>query len=122
MTESHIQHDILLRWGSHPRLRLWRANTGLATMGERKVRFGVKGQADISGIILLEGVRHELLGTVRGGRLGLRLEIECKSLDGKQSPEQKLWEKMITGFGGAYCLARSVADVDAFMLALGVTR
>jgi hypothetical protein len=106
-SEAHIQYSILAAWGSHPRLRLWRANTGVAQMGERSVRFGVPGQADISGLMLPDG---------------RRLEVECKTAKGRQSEDQKRWERMITAMGGLYVLARSLEDVDRALAALGITR
>lgn len=61
------------------------------------VRFGVPGQADLSGIL-------------DGGR---RLEIECKRPGGRQTQEQQRYGEMIERFGGVYILATSVADVTA---------
>jgi len=95
MTEQEIQNEILRVFGTNPRLRLWRANTGVARIGRRVVRFGVPGQADLTGI--LPG--------------GVRLEVEVKSEDGRQSPEQKCYQAMIERLGGVYVLARSVEDV-----------
>lgn len=107
MTESQIQHAILLAWGSHPGLRIWRSNTGVAKMGDRSVRFGVVGQADISGLMLPSG---------------RRLEIEVKSATGRQRPEQVVFQRMIESFGGLYVLARSLSDVDRALAAVGLTR
>jgi hypothetical protein len=60
------------------------------------VRFGVPGQADISGLL----------------SSGRRVEIEVKSATGRQSPQQRAFEAMISKFGGLYILARSVEDVE----------
>ena len=117
-TEAQLLHDVLKAWGAHPRLRIWRVNTGVgwfangaparkADPGAYCVRFGVPGQADVSGLILPDGQR---------------LEIETKARNGRQSDEQKRWQRIIESFGGIYVLARSVADVDARLAALGVTR
>lgn len=94
-SEKSIQNEILRVVGSRPDVRLWRANTGVAYAGTRAVRFGVQGQADLSGIIA-------------GGR---RLEIEVKSARGRQTPEQRAFGEMIEKFGGVYIVARSVEDV-----------
>lgn len=96
MTEKSIQNAILRRYGTDPRLRLWRANAGVASYGPRTVHFGVVGQADLTGIL-------------PGGR---RLEIECKSPTGSQTLEQKNYQVMVEKFGGVYVLARSVEDVE----------
>ena len=51
MTEAALLASILREFGSRPGLRLWRQNTGAArTSTGALVRFGVPGQADISGI------------------------------------------------------------------------
>ena len=95
MSEKQVQNAILRAFGTIPQLRLWRANVGVARLGRRMVRFGVPGQADLTGI--LPG--------------GLRLEVEVKSLGGRQSPQQQAYQRMIQRFGGIYVLARSVEDV-----------
>ncbi len=95
MTEKQIQNLILLTFGTRHDMRLWRANVGAARIGRRVVRFGVPGQADLTGI--LPG--------------GIRLEIEVKTNVGQQTPEQKAYQRIIQRFGGVYVLARSVDDV-----------
>ncbi len=72
MNEHQIQNDILREFGTRSDLRLWRANVGIAHMGNRTVSFGLKGQADLSGIL----------------PDGRRLEIEVKSDTGRQREEQ----------------------------------
>jgi len=96
VTEKQIQNDILRAFGTDRRFRLWRANVGVARIGPRVIRFGIPGQADLTGI--LPG--------------GGRLEIEVKSGRGRQTPEQKAFQRLIERFGGLYVLARSVADVQ----------
>lgn len=97
MSETDLVQSILIRFGSRPDMRLWRANVLVARdQSGRVVKSGVKGQADISGIL-------------QGGR---RIEIECKTATGRQTPEQIAWQRMIERFGGLYILARSVDDVE----------
>lgn len=107
MKESTLLHAVLAAWGAHPRLRLWRQNTGAATLNGRLVRFGTPGAADIQGIIR------------PSGRF---LAIECKSATGQQRDAQVKWQRMVEDHGGLYVLARSLADVDASLAAIGVTR
>lgn len=101
--ERLVQNEILRAYGTRPDMRLWRANVGVgkyldrATGTLRVVRYGVPGQADLSGI--LPG--------------GVRLEIEVKAPGGQQSDEQRNFERMVRRFGGVYVLAYSVADVAA---------
>ncbi|MFP4145893.1 MAG: VRR-NUC domain-containing protein [Phycisphaeraceae bacterium] len=100
-TERQIQNAILRTFATRRDVRLWRQNTGAAPYRDAKgqkrlVRFGVPGQADLSGI--LPG--------------GVRLEIEVKGPKGRQSHEQQAFQRMIERFGGVYVLARSVQDVQ----------
>jgi hypothetical protein len=95
MTEKQIQYQILRTFGGRQDMRLWRQNCGVARIGKRVVRFGVPGQADLTGIL-------------PGGK---RLEIEVKTNFGQQTEEQKAYQRIIERFGGVYVLARSVEDV-----------
>ena len=96
MSEKQLQNAILRRFATRPDLRLWRANAGVARYRDRVVKFGVPGQADITGI-------------TADGR---RIEIEIKTATGRQSDQQKNYQAMIERFGGLYILARSVDDVE----------
>ncbi len=105
--EKTIQTEILAEFGTRDDMRLWRVNTGVALPlgSERVTRFGVRGQADLSGII-------------RGS--GRRLEIEVKSPMGRVSTQQSRWGQMIIRFGGIYIVARSIHDVYAGLHDAGV--
>lgn len=75
----------------------WRQNTGAAKIGGRYVRFGIKGQPDI-------------LGIMPDGRF---LGIECKRPSGgKQSESQKWFQSQILANNGVYLLVRSVAGLQ----------
>jgi len=104
MTEKQVQNAILRAFGTLPMLRLWRANVGAARIGRRVVRFGIAGQADLTGIL----------------PDGRRLEIEVKSATGRQTAAQKAFQEMIERFHGVYILARSVEDVRRQLTACGV--
>lgn len=104
--EAELIRDILLRVGARPGVRLWRANVGVAVPLHLlcddcrhlpAVRFGVKGQADLSGI---------------AGPAGRRLEVEAKT--GRQQPteQQRRFGRMVRTQGGIYVVARSVEDVE----------
>ncbi len=117
--EKKIQNEIMRAFATRTDMRLWRQNTGKAVplsylklvfkevwnrnlskainMLENPpvISFGLKGAADLSGIY------HD----------GRRLEIEVKGPEGKQSDEQKVFQKVIERFGGIYILAKSVEDV-----------
>lgn len=108
MTERDVQNQILRTFGALPWCRLWRQNTGVAKFGEQVVRFGMPGQADLSGIIMLPGF------------IGVRLEIEVKKPGGRQTREQKVYHTVINSMGGIYVLATSVEDVWAELKRRGV--
>jgi len=103
VNEKAIQNDVLRAFGTKRWMRLWRANTGVARIGNRVVRFGVPGQADLTGIL-------------PGGR---RLEVEVKSPEGIQTDDQRNFQRMIERFGGVYVLARSVEDVQCALANAG---
>lgn len=97
-SERVIQGAILFSVGS--RFRAWRQNAGkfrmvaepCARCAERArwVEGAPTGAADLSGI--LPG--------------GVRLEIEVKSANGRQTPEQRNWQRMVQTQGGVYILAQ----------------
>lgn len=94
--ERAVLLDVLRTLGALPWLRLWRASVGVARTldGERIRSFGIRGQADLSGI--LEG--------------GVRLEVECKTDVGRQSKSQRIFQSVIEKYGGVYIVARSGRD------------
>lgn len=84
----------------YPDLALFRNNTGvLMDENGRRVAFGLcKGSSDLIGIL--------------EGRF---IAIEVKTPDGRETEEQKLFGAGIEQLGGAYCVARSVADAVVFI-------
>ncbi len=71
--------------------------TGVAQMpGGRVVRYGIKGGADLIGIMAPRG---------------RFLAIEVKTGGAKQSPQQKSFERIVTSRGGLYLVSRSVESV-----------
>jgi|SRR3990167_3703976 len=67
---------------------------GNAIVGLRRVPDELRGMPDIM-------ILHE----------GRFIGVECKSSIGKQSDEQKYWQKQIEEQGGVYVVARSWSDV-----------
>ena len=92
--ESEILSQVLREIGSRTDARLWRSNTGVATYGTTKVRYGLPGSADLTGVL------HD----------SKRIEIEVKSATGRQSAQQLAFQAMIERFNGIYILARSAED------------
>lgn len=95
MNEAALQRVLLARLNQIPGVECWRANTGAAMARGRRIHFGKKGQGDISGLIAPSG---------------RRLEVEVKSDNGQQSPEQIAFQRLIESHGGLYVLAH---DLDA---------
>jgi hypothetical protein len=73
--------------------------------GTRKARGVKRGQADIRLIL---------------PPYGQSAEIELKSSDGRQSPEQKDWQKQVHRSGGLYAVCKSLDEVVATLTGWGV--
>ena len=116
MKEHDLQKQIFYKYGSLAWLRLWRNNTGksvglsLVMKAKREgimpaflpvTSYGTPGMPDILGIM---------------APTGRFIAIETKSSTGKQTQEQRLWDRMIISLGGIYILARSIEDVDNVLL------
>lgn len=100
--ERDIQAEIMLALGSRPGVRVLRLNVGLArTARGAAVRFGRPGMADL---LVLVGPRY--------------LWIEVKSARGRQTKDQRNFERMVHALGGAYAVARSVDDAIAALAAV----
>lgn len=79
-----------------PQIRCWKNATGVTKIRTQVIKFGLKGSADILGIVK------------PSGRF---LAIECKTGQAVQSEFQKNFENMIKTSGGIYLVARSVPGV-----------
>lgn len=108
--ENIVKFEVLMHFATRDELRLWPAPAGVALTpdGKRVIKFGVPGQADLSGIIRVAPCR------------GRRLEIETKTEIGRQSKQQKNFQAMIEAAGGIYVLARTVNDVYEKLAFAGV--
>lgn len=92
--------------GGSPFARCWPQETGKGRAlnnPQHIIAFGVKGGADISGVL---------------APLGRRVELEAKTGNARQNNNQKAFQKMITRFGGIYMVvhAQRAADIDAAVL------
>ena len=95
-------NDILVALSQSPSIRCWKSQKVTLQVNGAWLEYGVKGMADISGIL-----KHS-------SGLGLRLEIEAKTGSASQSKDQKNFEKMVRSLGGIYFVARSVQDALDF--------
>jgi hypothetical protein len=121
--ERDVQNAIMLHVGARPYVRLWRQNVGVAVpigvvkrvqgmleagrVNEAKdalrrarvIRFGVKGAADLSGVLAC----------------GMRLELEVKRKGGKQSPDQVKFQGVMDRMGCLYAVVDSEDAADAVL-------
>ena len=76
--------------------RCWRRNSFAAKIGNRFIRSSqLPGEADITGILNINGV-------------GIRLEVEVKCGRDSLRPAQIVFGRMIESCGGIYIVARDV--------------
>lgn len=107
--ETAIVQSILAALATRSNVRAWRMNTGGATLQNKEggrlyhVRFGRRGQADISGIIDV------------GDSNGIRLEIEVKRPGELPTPDQKAFGAEILQMGGIWFVATSAEEALKFL-------
>ena len=104
MSENAIQKCIL-DYLAAQHILAFRMQTGQAKMGDRCVRFGTPGMADILAFPRVI-FKPNLL-------VSLPLWIEVKTEKGKQSPLQSSFQEQVEAEGHFYILARSIEDVEA---------
>lgn len=95
--ETAISKAIELAIGSRRDARIWRNNSGMAFGKGRAVKFGITGQADLSGIL----------------SDGRRLELEVKKPGEGPTTEQADFGAMIERFGGVWAVVTSVDEAIA---------
>lgn len=95
----------------------FRMNVAAVKLDDRFVRFGVVGMADILAIPTVSGL-------YRGYRCcwTVPLFAEVKSATGRQTAEQKSFERQVTDAGAEYAIWRSVEDCADWLRRHGVTR
>lgn len=100
---SDLVHMLLMKL-SMPGCRVWKNATGVGRSmqdDDAVIAYGLKGSADITGIILCKS------------GIGVRLEVECKTGTGRLRVEQKNFRDMILAMGGLHIEARDVESVVA---------
>jgi len=126
MTESQIQAEILRALGSLPDVRLFRNTCGVGWSGQmvrridnlvtlakaRPIRYGLTpGSADLIGWQAVT-VTPDMVGR----KLTVFTSIEVKAANGKLTPEQDNWRRVVSSAGGAAGVARSVAEAAAILI------
>lgn len=97
MTHSELVNACLLELSGRG-VMCWKNQTGVARAmdnPQRIIKFGLKGSADI-------------LGVMPGGRA---IAVECKTGTGRQHGKQPQFQKAFETRGGLYVLARSIDDL-----------
>ncbi len=79
--------------------RFWSQPTGAAYRNNVLIKYGCVGSADISGIVI-------------GGK---RFEMEVKTGNAQQEPQQKIFEERIKMYGGIYFVAHSVEEAVSLL-------
>jgi hypothetical protein len=98
MSEQELTRAIIDRLNAIPGVWVYRQNTGVAKAHGHRIRFGLVGSADITGVL-------------PGGR---RLELEVKLPTGKPpSEEQVQFGERINAAGGLWAVVKSVDEAVA---------
>lgn len=113
--EADVQREILRLYGAHPRVRLWRANSGRALVptangGLRPLKMNVTGCTDAIGFTSVSVARLIELAVPR---VAVFTGLEFKADMGRVSDDQRAFADVLVRFGGIHAFARSVADADA---------
>jgi len=108
--EAHenLVDQILIELSKNKNIRVWKNRTGFAKTENYAIRFGLIGSADITGIA------QNALGH------GLRLEIEVKTGNARQTTGQINFMQMIRDRGGIYIIARDTLAIYEELIKYGV--
>lgn len=103
-SEAEIQTEIRVALSASPYIRLWRNNVAkIKAPSGRWIDFGLcVGSADLIGIHSVL-ITPEMVGT----RIGQFLAIECKTATGRQTKEQRAFEKICSSLSAKIIAARS---------------
>ena len=91
IAHEELKDKLMFAFGSQPDVRVFVRDVGFDFA--RKIKFGIKGEADIQGI---------------WGPFGVALAIEVKTGSGRLSKDQVRWRDMFLKQGGIYIEARDV--------------
>jgi hypothetical protein len=97
-SEAPIQRLIIARLNCIPGVGVWRQNTGAVETEGGFVRFGIPGQADVTGAVR------------RPDGIAQRLEIECKAPGKKPSAVQRGFRERMIEIGALHIVAYELDD------------
>ncbi len=75
-----------------------------------RIKYGLKGSSDILGVTAVI-ITPEMVGQ----KIGIATYIEVKTPTGRQSPDQKCFQRNVEYYNGIYIVATSFADVNAHL-------
>jgi hypothetical protein len=106
MNETQIQNDILCALSANGYLvNRQHVGTFRSLYGNRTINVGQEGMADIAAVVPVT-----IAADMVGRTIGVYVEVEVKTLKGKQRDGQKLREHAVKKRGAAYIIARSPAE------------
>lgn len=111
-----FRRNIGLGWASDQVLKITVSGTVHVRPGDvllrqaRPLHAGVKGQYDAYGWRTVT-ITPDMVGQV----IAQHVEIEAKSGEGSESPEQRAWGNAVRAAGGIAGVARTMDDVDALL-------
>jgi len=108
-----VQDPCFLAVGGREDCLIWRQQVGLFRAYDnpkRVLRAGMAGQSD-SGMI----VRVKITPDMVGQEVGIAVQPEFKAGNGRQSNNQKNWQKAVERVGGIYRLIRSVEEMNSLI-------
>ena len=117
MTPEGMILDAVLDYLAAEHITAFRCNTGAVKIDERFVRFGTPGFSDILAVV-----------TVSGKFKGFPVQwvepffLECKSEKGRQSAEQRSFERQVKDAGAQYFIVRSVDELEEILRKHGVRK
>lgn len=102
---THVQHPSMLAVGSRPDVLIWRQQSMMVRAmdnPERLIRIGLPGMAD-AGLIVATVVTPDMVGRT----IGVAVQAEFKTDEGRQSDAQRNWRHAVEQRGGIYELVRT---------------
>lgn len=109
---TSVQNPIFLAASQYNCL-MYRQQSGLFRSlndPERKIMVGMPGMSDSAMIVPLK-ITPEMVGQT----IGVSVQAEFKTENGRQSPKQKNWQAATESAGGIYKIFRTVDEFHQFM-------
>lgn len=117
MTPEGAILDSILDYLQAEGVLAFRMNTAAMKIDNRFIRFGVPGFSDLLVVVTVSGL-------FKGFRCSWTVPLfaEVKSATGRQSAEQRSFERQVKDAGAEYAIWRSVEDAEAWLNHHGVER